>query len=264
MQDFEVGLSRRGYTQKTRSAYRNLIVKFLAFVNDVFPQWKPFVDRDDDKFVVETYKRHLQDDQQKKHATINAALSAVARFFSIQGHSCRFRLQQAPESVKPEYLSPVEFEHLIKALPSCSIKHQSIILLFLANGLRPQELSALQLTDVDLDGAVLNVGGDVFRRMPLDERTLQALRAWLVERERLNSACQSLFINANGLPISSAGLDFIVKTVGQKCRVCLSARLLRNTYIQSLLNNCPDLLAVAELAGVKNISSIWRHVATNR
>ena len=259
---FQQGLLSRGYGDKTRQSYARLVSRFLGFVNDRFPDWKPFVDQSTDRNVVETYNCFLLEQENHKPASANAALSAVARFFSIQGHSRRFKLQQAPKVSTPERLSAEEQAQLHLALAQCSLKHQCIILLFLTAGLRPQELSGLQVADLDLaEGRLLLRRVEAERTILLPDQTCRLLQIWLDEREKLCLGNQPLFANVDGLPISCTGLDFIVKTIGQKARLCLSARTLRNTYIKSLLDSQESLITVVERAGLKNVSSIWRHIS---
>ncbi len=259
---FEHGLISRGYGDKTRQSYRHLVGKFLGFVNDRFPDWKPFTDNGSDKLVVETYNRYMREEEQKKPASTNAALSAVARFFSIQGHSRHFKLQQAPVCARPDRLSDEQLQQLLDLLPDCSVKHQCIVTLFLTAGLRPQELRGLEISDLEIEKNRIQIRQPESQRfIPLTDASCQILRTWLLEREKIAVQTTAVFVNSNGLAISSAGLDFIVKTVGQRARIFLSARILRNTYIKWLLNSGQDLLSVVELAGLKNVASIWHHVS---
>lgn len=258
---FERGLLSRGYGPKTRQSYRHLVGKFLGFANERFPDWKPFSNNGADKSVVEKYNHYLREEELKKPATTNAALSAVARFFSIQGHSRHFKLQQAPVCTRPDRLSDEQLEQLQGVLPLCSIKHQSIVTLFLTAGLRPHELRGLQIADLELENSRIRIQQpETARFIPLTDANSQLLQSWLVERERIAVQTNAVFVNSNGLAISTAGLDFIVKTVGQKAKVFLSARILRNTYIKGLLSSGQDLLTVVQSAGLKNVASIWHHV----
>lgn len=260
---FQRGLLDRGYNDRTRKSYLSLVSKFAGFVHENFPEWKPFADSKQDKMVVENYNDYLREGQQLKASSTNAALSAVARFFSIEGHSRRFRLQQAPNTAEPEYLSSEEIDQLKGSLHRSSIKHQCIVMLFLAAGLRPQEVSSLHVSDVDLENCHLYVRqAGAERTISLTPGTIELLRKWYSERERSGDANVILFANSDGHGISGAGLDFIVKSVGQQARICLSARLLRNTYIKTLLSDGTDVPTVSRLAGFKNLSSIWRYIGT--
>jgi len=87
--------------------------------------------------------------------------------------------------------------------------------------LRVSELVGLRMDDLNLQApASIHVRGKGRREriLPLWKETVQALRAWLVDRRE--TPVPDLFMNANGNPMTRAGFEYIldkhVKTATSK------------------------------------------------
>jgi site-specific recombinase XerD len=110
--------------------------------------------------------------------------------------------------------------------------------------------------------AILSVDRDgASRKLPLDEATRGALMAWLIERERkgVQPTEQALFVNSSGQRISTQGLDLIVRKIGVKARINLSAQVLRDTFLTELARQSNDAFFVAKIAGHARLDSTRKY-----
>jgi site-specific recombinase XerD len=253
-------LAARGFQEKTRQSYTRFFSIFVSFVRTAFPEWTPFENSQADRHVVQTYGSYLLAEQNKKVATMNIAICAVSRFFSMNGYHYRFKVQQAPPREPIDVISDDEATRLREVCQKISIKHGAMVLLMLNAGLRPQELIDLRLHDVELTRKCISVrSAEGPRNITLSEESMSSLRLWLAERQSYPNSNDVVFVNNSGLPMSMQGLDFVIKSVGQKARLLLSARKLRNTCIKQLIAAGIGMTDVMLFAGYRNVSSLWRH-----
>ncbi len=85
----------------------------------------------------------------------------------------------------PRVLSPEEVERLIEA--ASDLRERVVLELLYGSGLRLSELLALEVGDIDLARAeaVIRGKGGHERLQPISAQAVEAIRAWLPERERL-------------------------------------------------------------------------------
>jgi site-specific recombinase XerD len=89
----------------------------------------------------------------------------------------------------------------------------------------------------------------VYREVPLSASCRKALAAWLTERrERVSEEERALFTGPQGRRLSSRAIDLVVRNVGERAGLALSAHVLRHTCVTNLVRNGNDLVLVAELA----------------
>src|SRR6266700_287295 len=99
-------------------------------------------------------------------------------------------------------------------------------------GIAVEELTRLLLTDVDLDGHTLLIHskGNTHRKVSLEKKATQALRAYLADR--LQSVDQHLFLNYQGTGLSVRGVMDIVQ------KYCNLAGISKKCSCHSLRQTC--------------------------
>lgn len=148
-----------------------------------------------------------------------------------------------------------------------AVRDWAIMELFYSSGLRLAELVALNLGDIDLEDATLEVTGKgaKTRRAPIGRKALEALRAWLNVRAELATPLEpALFVSQRGGRISARAVQQRIQRKGVEGsgRSDIHPHMLRHSFASHLLESSGDLRAVQELLGHADISTtqIYTHL----
>jgi integrase/recombinase XerC len=148
-----------------------------------------------------------------------------------------------------------------------ALRDTAMIELFYSSGLRLAELVSIDLGDIDMDDATLEVigKGAKTRRVPVGGQAREAIRRWIRLRGNYASADQrALFVSQRGNRIHP-------RTVQQRLQRWATAQgatrnvhphLLRHSFASHLLESSGDLRAVQELLGHSDIGTtqIYTHL----
>jgi integrase/recombinase XerC len=150
-----------------------------------------------------------------------------------------------------------------KALPT---RDKALIEVLYGAGLRAAELAGLDVGDIGLDTGIVRVRrgkGGRERRVPLGEPGLDAVRAWLDEREAQEGP---LFTNFRGGRLTTRSVQRLVKAAGHPEVVGVHPHALRHSYATHMLDAGADLRGIQELLGHKSLGTTQRytHVETAR
>lgn len=125
---------------------------------------------------------------------------------------------EAPKLGKayPKALTLEQAQDLLSAVDGKhAVRDRAILTLFLNNGLRVSELCKLKLTDIQADILHINGKGNKDRSLFLNDACLQALAAWIPEREaqltRLHKQSDYLFISQKGGAFTNRGIEYMVE-----------------------------------------------------
>jgi site-specific recombinase XerD len=100
--------------------------------------------------------------------------------------------------------------------------------------------------------------------VPLNGAVRLALENWLAFRRRREAASQvasdaALFTAARGGRLSPRAIDRVVRGVGARAGIALSAHVLRHTWVTNLVRGGHDIVLVAELAGHRRLETTRRY-----
>ena len=147
------------------------------------------------------------------------------------------------------------------------LRDLAMLELFYSSGLRLAELVSLNLSDIDLRDASLEVTGKgrKTRRLPIGSKALQALDHWLEVRDDLAEPDQSaLFVSQRGRRLSPRSVQLRLKRWGLASGTAgrLHPHRLRHSFASHVLESSGDLRAVQELLGHADISTtqIYTHL----
>jgi integrase/recombinase XerC len=148
-----------------------------------------------------------------------------------------------------------------------AVRDWAIMELFYSSGLRLAELVALDLGDIDLDDATLEVTGKgaKTRRAPIGRKAQEALQAWMTVRPELAAPLEAaLFVSRRGGRISPRAVQQRIQRMGVEGggRSDVHPHMLRHSFASHLLESSGDLRAVQELLGHADISTtqIYTHL----
>ncbi len=170
----EEEMKLRGYSPKTRKAYRNHLLRFRRYF-DKDPQAVT-------KKEIRAYLLHLIDEKQVSYSSHNQSISAIKFLYNKVLHIPK-AIENIPRPRKqqslPTVLSRRELLDLFAAIRHP--KYRALLMLAYSAGLRVSEVVRLQIEDIDSGRALIRVRqakGRKDRYVPLSQIALEALRLY--------------------------------------------------------------------------------------
>ncbi len=278
-------VAQRGLSPNTISAYRDCIKLFLKFAVGRLekPVDKLTVEDCQDKLIV-AFLDDLERSRGNSTRTRNvrlAALHSLFRYVAGQQPEAMARCQQVcTVPVKRtshktiEYLEHNEIRAVMKSIDqtSCNALRDYALLLFLYNtGARAQEVVDLKIDKLRFETPyqVKLLGkGRKERACPIWPETVDALQNYIVHRQLPATECPSVFLNANGKPITRFGMRYIIRQyavkAGESCPSIKSKKVsphtVRHTTAMHLLQAGNDLNVIKDWMGHADLNTTHGYV----
>ncbi|GAB6042083.1 tyrosine recombinase XerC [Endothiovibrio diazotrophicus] len=148
-----------------------------------------------------------------------------------------------------------------------ALRDRAIFELIYSSGLRLAELVAIDLGDLDLADAVVQVTGkgSKSRRVPVGRYAVAAVRGWLAVRPALAAAEErALFVSRRGGRLSPRSVQVRLEQWARRQGLDshVHPHMLRHSFASHLLESSGDLRAVQELLGHADISTtqVYTHL----
>ncbi len=176
----------------------------------------------------------------------------------------------------PEVLSAEEVDAMEDAIDLGKAEGQrnrAIIEVLYSCGLRVSELTQLHISDLSADDGFIKVTGkgSKERLVPISDRAIREVEAWLGQRARLDvkpGEEDYLFLNRRGRHLTRTMVLIIVKRAAEDAGITktISPHTLRHSFATALLEGGADLRVIQELLGHESIATteIYTHVDTSR
>ena len=265
---YETWLSEQTFTQSTRRNYAAQVRLFLDFVRHMSPDSPgAAVSLNQRDMLVEKYTDFLQNSAGACPSSIYQSRTSIDNFYQFLGLGpSTIERKRYPQKL-PRVLTPSEKENFVKALEaSGSTKDKAVIALFLFAGIRLNECASLDVDDLSITAhtgklIVCKRKHGRNRELSLDETTRKAVLAWLIERSETfpDNSDKALFVNSKGQRLSHSAVDLIVRKIGIRAGLVLSAQVLRDTYLADLAQKTQDIFLVAAIGGCKYLDSARRY-----
>lgn len=271
----------RHASRHTVVAYRDSLKLFLAFASERAGCTADRLDHSIlDVDVVRSFLDWLEKQRQCGARTRNhrlAALKAFARYVTSVApehlERCR-RIRELPparfEQAEVQYLDDDEVLKLMQAIdPATGQRERALLLLLYNTGARVQEIVDLDVCDLRLSPVpvvTLEGKGRKQRTCPLWTRTVEALKAWLVER---GDASGPLFLNVQGRRLSRSGVAYILQKSTVRAGFSprhakrVSPHIIRHTTAMHLLESGVDITTIAAWLGHAQLSTTHGYVEIN-
>jgi len=274
LEAYQTYLARSGKSEHTLKAY----------LSDARAFWKWHRHVTDTPDALSVDPRDIQDyraylaAQGRATGTINRRLNALRNFFKwakSQGHISdnpfdwleKVTIKNTHKPA-PKWLTDKEQRALLRAVRrSGNLRDVALVQLLLGTGLRISEVSALQMTDVDISARrgwlkVRHGKGMKAREIPLSKKTRQALQAYLVERE--GDSGDALFLGQRGT-LNPPGIDYLIRKYAYQAQLphC-SAHTLRHTFAKNLVDAGVSLDQVAMLLGHESLDTTKIYIQPSR
>ena len=202
-----------------------------------------------------------------------SALRSFFRYLVREGHMRQDPAQgvRAPKSARklPATLEVDQIDALLTPVDDdpLSLRDSAMLELLYSSGLRLAELVSLDLGDLDLREAMVEVTGKgaKTRRLPVGRMARAALEKWLKVRGTLARAGEpALFVSQRGNRISPRSVQARIDLQARRRRAPrhVHPHLMRHSFASHLLESSGDLRAVQELLGHADIGTtqIYTHL----
>jgi site-specific recombinase XerD len=215
--------------------------------------------------AVNNYKTHLSEELEAQANSINNALTAIDHFCQFLDIALPKVERLASQPVHSLSLTRREQDLLSRALEKCeSAKVRCVAWLIYSTGMRIGECAALNLNDVPRNSrndSICIKGNRRVRKVVLNESARVALKSWLRLRARkyAGSTEQALILNPQGGRISTAGIDLMLRNLGETVGIELSAQRLRHTCFINMAQEGHDLKEIATVGGHKKLDTVRRY-----
>lgn len=174
---------------------------------------------------------------------------------------------QFAKAKPPKFLRPHEVEQLFESLSMSSAKDlrtYAMVHLAYSLGLRPVEISSLQLDDISFGKAQMRLSrrkNDKPLELPIPEKTLKAIVAYMVGgRPRSKDRHLLLSLSAPHGPIVAGLVARYIQEAMQKAGLNASAYWLRHSYAQHLLSAGASIYEIKEMLGHRHIESSRKYL----
>jgi integrase/recombinase XerC len=151
--------------------------------------------------------------------------------------------------------------------PALAIRDLAIMELLYSSGLRLAELTALDLSALDLTDRMVRVTGKgrKTRIVPVGGKAVAALKRWLTARNGLAKPDETaVFLGRNGRRLGARAIQLRLAALAQRqgLPVKLHPHLFRHSFATHLLESSQDLRGVQELLGHADISTtqVYTHL----
>ena len=271
---------QRGLSINTIASYRDSIKLLLSYVADHLKKSVDALDLADlSEAAVLGFLDHVQQQRGCSPQTRNARLAAIRGLFAFIARAqpdwlaqCR-QIRSIPlkrtEQVSVDYLEEAELQALMDAVEinaRTGVRDRALLLLLYNTGARVSEIVALDLNHLRLSGNAqveLRGKGNKHRTCPLWPETVTVLKDYLQQRLPKQPETRTLFLNANGAPITRFGIRHIIGNYAAIAAVqCPSLKAktvtphtLRHTTAMHLLRSGNDLNMVSYWLGHADINT---------
>jgi integrase/recombinase XerC len=173
-----------------------------------------------------------------------------------------FELINSPKSPShlPNVLSPEEVSQLLNFKPKNTQEKRdlAIIELIYSSGLRVSETINVNLGDFEDNKNFLRIlgKGSKTRLVPVGRYAQNSINDWMIEREKLATKDDSLFVNLRGKRITTRSVQERLKNIAiMQGLPPVNPHMLRHSFATHLLESSGDLRSIQELLGHSSLST---------
>lgn len=253
--DYSEHLEASGYAPSAIRAYNSRLRGFVNYINEQGIDHGELIrDRALMQSALEHYGQYLGGEGVKASSvnSIQTAMKGFCRFLGMRHLSITRQLES---QAAPQSLNSQQVAKLYEAISSeTNLRDKAIAMIILRAGLRSSECAALNKNEIRFEGdrCYITTGKAAKSRViALSGAASKFIIDYLKTVDTNVNGKDALFTSKNGARISMASIDLILKNIGRRARLELSARRLRDTFITQLVASGVDMLEIAELGGTK-------------
>jgi integrase/recombinase XerD len=270
-------LLERGLAENTRMAYLSDIDRFVEWLQSIDLAIEDVKIDTFQEFAAELYDLGISP---RTQARVISGIKSFYRYLTLEKliDENPTLLLEAPRLGKhlPEVLTVQEIDDMIDAIDMTKAEGQrnrAIIETMYGCGLRVSELCNLEMSNVHLDEQYLIVigKGNKERMVPMSETSIDEIRSYLTDRDRLNIKPGEegiLFLNRRGHRLTRVMVFYIVRDLAEAAGVkkTISPHTLRHSFATHLLEGGANLRSIQQMLGHESIATteIYLHLDNTR
>ena len=252
----------KNLSNNTAKSYLRDLKKFSDFVEKLhISKYSEITDDICSAWIGDLFTKNINPRSIQRH------ISSAKGFFKFLKknnvvNSSPFELITAPKIPNnlPEVLSPEDVEQLLKFKPTSAIEIRdlAIIELIYSSGLRVSETININLNDFEEDMSFLRIlgKGAKTRLVPVGKYAKSAINEWLIERNKIISSTDALFLNLRGKRISIRSVQLRLRKMALKQGLApIHPHMLRHSFATHMLESSGDLRTIQELLGHSSLST---------
>ena len=252
----------KGLSENTTNSYQRDLKKFSKFIEaSNVNGFKSLTEEICSAWIADLFQNNVSARSIQRH------ISSAKGFFNYLKKnglisSSPFELINSPKSPShlPNILSPEEVSQLLNFKPKNSQEKRdmAIIELIYSSGLRVSEAVNSNLSDLEDDKNFLRVlgKGSKTRLVPVGRYAKSAINDWIIEREKLLTKDDALFVNLRGSRITTRSVQERIKNIAlMQGLPPVNPHMLRHSFATHLLESSGDLRSIQELLGHSSLST---------
>lgn len=252
----------RNLSPHTTKNYKRDITQLINFLEKEVHKWKQVEELHIRNFINKERRRGLNP------RSLQRILSSLRSFFNYLLDEEIIEVNPASEMSAPKspILLPKALDtDLIKKFldfkpnGDLEIRDKAIAELLYSSGLRLSELCNLDIDSISIKERSCRVvgKGNKTRDLPIGEKAIQAIRDWILVRNKLSLPnSKAFFLNKNGTRLSTRSVQLRLKRLGKKRGLpSIHPHLLRHSFASHILESSGDLRAVQDMLGHSDIGT---------
>ena len=252
----------KGLSSNTAVSYKRDLVKLSKFLNaSGVNDFESLTEEICSAWIADLFQNNVSARSIQRH------ISASKGFFNYLKKSglisdSPFQLINSPKSPSylPNILSPEEVSQLLNFKPKNSQEKRdlAIIELIYSSGLRVSEAVNSNLNDFEENKNFLRVigKGSKTRLVPVGRYAQNAINDWMLERDKLSTKDDALFVNLRGSRITTRSVQERIKNIAlMQGLPPVNPHMLRHSFATHLLESSGDLRSIQELLGHSSLST---------
>jgi len=252
----------KGLSSNTAVSYKRDLVKLSKFLHaSGVNNFENLTEEICSAWIADLFQNNVSARSIQRH------ISASKGFFNYLKKSglisdSPFQLINSPKSPSylPNILSPEEVSQLLNFKPKNSQEKRdlAIIELIYSSGLRVSEAVNSNLNDFEENKNFLRVigKGSKTRLVPVGRYALNAINDWVLERDKLSTKDNALFVNLRGSRITTRSVQERIKNIAlMQGLPPVNPHMLRHSFATHLLESSGDLRSIQELLGHSSLST---------
>ena len=252
----------KGLSENTTNSYQRDLKKFSKFletsnIND----FENLTEEMCSAWIADLFQNNVSARSIQRHISSAKGFFNYLKKNSLVSGS-PFELINSPKSPShlPNILSPEEVSQLLNFKPKNSQEKRdlAIIELIYSSGLRVSEAVNSNLSDFEDDKNFLRVlgKGSKTRLVPVGRYAKSAINDWIIEREKLLTKDDALFVNLRGSRITTRSVQERIKNIAlMQGLPPVNPHMLRHSFATHLLESSGDLRSIQELLGHSSLST---------
>ena len=252
----------KGLSSNTAVSYKRDLVKLSKFLNaSGVSDFESLTEEICAAWIADLFQNNVSARSIQRHISASKGFFNYLKKIGLISDS-PFQLINSPKSPSylPNILSPEEVSQLLNFKPKNSQEKRdiAIIELIYSSGLRVSEAVNSNLNDFEENKNFLRVigKGSKTRLVPVGRYAQNAINDWMLERDKLSTKDNALFVNLRGSRITTRSVQERIKNIAlMQGLPPVNPHMLRHSFATHLLESSGDLRSIQELLGHSSLST---------